>query len=473
LLWLTLLALGVLAVLTLALRPRGLTQSRLGRSFRLGRLSARMSASWLGARVRRLFAGKERRVRLDAAARAQNAQLVAKTMGEMKGALMKLGQMMSFVSEDVPPEMRAALQSLQTSAPPMDFALLRDQTEEQLGRPLERAFARFDEAALASASIGQVHGATLPDGREVVVKIQYPGVADAIRADLANAGLLYRFVGTMYPSLEPGPVVDELRERITEELDYAREAENQRAFHARYLRHPTIKVPGVIDSHSAARVLTTERVSGRRFAEILAADQATRDHYGEIMYRFVFGSVLRDGCFNGDPHPGNYLFGDGVIYFLDYGCVKYFPAEMLKNWKALARASLDGDSAEFRRKLVSLSFIKEDSPPTGELMHDYFRYFYAPFVEDRQFQFTRDYTSTSFRHMFAPTGKFVGLSKHLNMPRDFVFVNRIQWGVWSILADLRATGNFHRIHREYLYGDPPSTPMGEAERASQAPAPAA
>jgi hypothetical protein len=113
---------------------------------------------------------------------------------------------------------------------------------------------------------------------------------------------------------------------------------------------------------------------------------------------------------------------------------------------------------------VQLSFLKEDSPPTAELLHEYFRYFYAPFVEDRIFQFNREYTSSSFRHIFAPSGKFAGLSKHLNMPRDFVFVNRIQWGVWSILADLKATGNFHRIHREYLHGDPPSTPMGEAER---------
>ena len=240
-------------------------------------MSARISASWVGARARRLFASRERRVHLDESARKESAALVARTMGEMKGALMKLGQMLSFVSEDVPPEMRAALQSLQASAPPMDFALLRDQAERDLGRPLERAFARFDSEPLASASIGQVHRAQLPDGREVVVKIQYPGVADAIRADLANAGLLYRFVGMAYPNLEPGPVVDELRARIGEELDYGREADNQRKFHRRYQGHRHIRVPAVVDSHSAGLVLTTEYAEGRRFAAVAGDSQAARD----------------------------------------------------------------------------------------------------------------------------------------------------------------------------------------------------
>src|SRR5262245_14386671 len=160
-----------LAAFLLLGHSRGIARGRFGRMARLGRLSARLSASWMGARVRRLFAGKARRARLDQESREAAATAVTRTMGEMKGAVMKLGQMMSFVTDSVPAEYRAALQSLQASAPPMDFALLRDVAERELGKPLERAFARFDETPLASASIGQVHRAQLPDGTEVVVKI--------------------------------------------------------------------------------------------------------------------------------------------------------------------------------------------------------------------------------------------------------------------------------------------------------------
>jgi predicted unusual protein kinase regulating ubiquinone biosynthesis (AarF/ABC1/UbiB family) len=183
-----------------------------------------MSASWLGAKVRRLFAGKEGRRRIDAAQRKANAERLTETMGQMKGVVMKLGQMMSFVSDDLPEEYRVALATLQAEAPPMDFALVRDVIESDLGKPLERAFARFDEKPLAAASIGQVHRARLPSGEEVVVKVQYPGVAEAIRGDLSNFAVLYRMVNLMYPGVESGPIIEELRNHILDELDYRHEA---------------------------------------------------------------------------------------------------------------------------------------------------------------------------------------------------------------------------------------------------------
>ncbi|HZS42262.1 MAG TPA: AarF/ABC1/UbiB kinase family protein [Polyangia bacterium] len=434
------------------------------RLWRIGRLSARLSASWLGARARRLFAGKARRARLDEAQRLANAKRVAETMGQMKGAFMKLGQMLSFVSDQIPAEYRAALASLQAAAPPMDFALLRDVAERELGKPLERAFARFDETPLASASIGQVHRARLPTGEEVVVKIQYPGVADAIRADLSNAELMYRMAMMFYPGVDVGPIVDELRGRVIEELDYALEARNQRAFADLYDGHPFIRVPRVVDSHSTARVLTSEFVDGRRFADVVALDEPRRARYGEILYRFVFGSIHGFRVFNGDPHPGNYLFdADGRMVFLDFGCVKYFPEGMVQKWKSLLRLHLDGRRAEFRAQLIALGFFKADAPVDAEVIYDYFGYFYEPFHEDRAFTFTREYNAKSFGLIFKPEGKFAGLAKLLNMPRDFVFVNRIQWGIHSILADLGATANWHRIEKELLFHEPPSTELGRAD----------
>lgn len=454
-----------------ATRRRGgrVQGSRVVRLVHIGQLWARLSTSWLGAHARRLFASPERRRHLDGARRRQAAEAVAETMGHMKGAFMKLGQMLSFVSDEVPEELRAALAALQASAPPMDFALLRAVAEEELGRPLERAFARFDERPLASASIGQVHRATLPSGEEVAVKIQYPGVADAIRADLGNVGMLYRMISPLYPGLDARPVIDELRGRIFEELDYAREADNQRAFAERYDGHPFIRIPRVHASHSTARVLTSELVHGRRFAEVLGDDEAARARWGEILFRFVFGSIVRHGMFNGDPHPGNYLFdGDGRVVFLDFGCVKYFPSEMLTDWRALVRAHLTCDRVAFARQLVALGFLPSTDGFDLDMLFDYFGYFYEPIQEDREFVFTREYNARSFKQVFKPDGSATGLAKKLNMPRDFVFVNRIQWGVHSVLAHLGARGNFHRIERELLFGDPPSTELGRAEAAWRA-----
>ncbi len=444
---------------------RGMATTRAGRISGLARLWTRLATSWLGARVRHWFAGPERRVRLASEQRKANATLIAREMGQMKGALMKIGQMVSFVSDEVPEEYRAALSSLQASAPPMQFALIRDVIESELERPLERAFAEFESTPLAAASIGQVHRARLPKGDEVAVKVQYPGVADAIRADLNNADLLYSMLGMLYPALDPKPVVAELRARIGEELDYASEAANQRAFNSIYAGHPFIRIPRVLDEYSTSRVLTSEFVRGKRFAEIEAESAPARARYGEILYRFVFGSIFRFGVFNGDPHPGNYLFdAEGRMVFLDFGCVKYFPVEMLERWKRFVKAHLEGDAQRFYELTLEFGFIKRDSGVSPELLYRYFDYFYAPFQSDRVFRFDRKYTAQSVRIVFRPEGEFAGIQAKLNMPRDFVFANRLQWGVYSVLAELGAEQNFHRIHREFIYGDPPSTELGAREQ---------
>lgn len=456
--------LGLLALLLLGRSRHRITTGRFGRMARIGRLSARLWTSWLGSKVRRLFAGKAHRAAYDEARRQRDAEAVTQTMGQMKGAFMKLGQMMSFISESMPDEYRAAMSSLQASAPPMDFTLLRDVVERELGKPLERAFADFDETPLAAASIGQVHRAVLPSGEQVVVKIQYPGVADAIRADMQNVSVLYRMMAMFYPALDPKPVVDELRDRLVEELDYEREARNQQAFYDLYHEHPFVRVPRVMPSHSTKLLLTSEYVDGRRFDEVVADDKTARDRYAEIIYRFVFGSIVQFGVFNGDPHPGNYLFDrDGKVVFLDFGCVKYFSEPTLKVWMALVRSHFGNDPQEFRARAMELGFLSEKRDIAPELLYEYFGYFYEPFRHDREFEFSREYNARSLGMVFKPDGEFAGLTRKLNMPPDFVFVNRIQWGVYSILGTLGATGNWHRIHRELIYGEPASTELGEVD----------
>ncbi|HMJ10558.1 MAG TPA: AarF/ABC1/UbiB kinase family protein, partial [Polyangiaceae bacterium] len=457
--------LGAVAVLVLLLPGKGMATTRVGRISSLARLWTRFATSWLGARVRRWFASPERRARIASQQRKASAELVAHEMGQMKGALMKIGQMVSFVSDEVPEEYREALSSLQTAAPPMDFTLIRDVIERELGRPLERAFAELDTKPLAAASIGQVHRARLPSGEEVVVKVQYPGVAEAIRADLNNADLLYSMLSMLYASLDPKPIVEELRARIGEELDYGSEAANQRAFQLIYANHPFIRIPRVVSDYSTPRVLTSEFIAGKRLADLKTEEPARRARYGEILYRFVFGSIFRFGVFNGDPHPGNYLFdAEGRMAFLDFGCVKYFPVPMLERWRRFVKAHLEGDAQRFYDLTVEFGFIKPDAGVTPQLLYRYFDYFYAPFQADRVFRFDRKYTAQSVRVVFRPEGEFAGIQAKLNMPRDFVFANRLQWGVYSVLAELGAEENFHRIHREFIYDEPPATELGEQER---------
>jgi predicted unusual protein kinase regulating ubiquinone biosynthesis (AarF/ABC1/UbiB family) len=439
---------------------------RVTRLLQLGHLFARLSTSWLGALIRRSFAGRDGRRRIDAAQRAANAARVAETMGHMKGAMMKVGQMLSFVADSVPEEYRAALASLQAAAPAMEFAVIRDVAEAELGRPLERAFAQFDQEPLAAASIGQVHRARLPSGDRVVVKVQYPGVAQAIASDLANAGALYRMIGLVYRNVDPVALVAELRARVTEELDYRREADNQALFATLYADHPFIHVPGVVASHSTERVLTSEEVIGRRFAELLASDAETRSRVGEILYRFAFGSIFRFGIFNGDPHPGNYLYeASGKVAFLDYGSVKYFPVDVLQHWHALMASHLAGDRAAFRDNLIALGFLDPSSPVDTERVYQWLGYFYEPFHDDREFTFTREYNARSMKIVFAPEGNLKGLERELKLPADFVFVNRIQWGIYSLLGQLGARANWYRIQRELLFGDPPASELGVADAA--------
>ena len=445
-----------------------LPSGRLGRLARIGRMSAALSASWLGAKLRRIFASGAGRTRIDDAQRAAAAKRVAETMGSMKGAFMKLGQMMSFISDSVPEQFRAQLKQLQSDAPPMEFPLVRDAVERELGAPLERLFARFDEKPLAAASIGQVHRATLPTGEQVVVKVQYPGVADAIRADLANAALLQQMMRMMYPAHDPKPVIEELRGRIFEEFDYTNELKNIDEFRALYADHPFIGIPRAYPSHSTGKVLTLEFIEGRPFDQVLSDPPEKRSQYAEIIYRFVFGTILRHHLFNGDPHPGNYLFQDDRVVFLDFGCVKHFPDDMARTWAGLVKSHFEGNRERFREGLVALEFLKADSKLDAERLYNYFQLFYEPFRFDREFHFTREYISSTFRQVFAPDGEFEGMSKQLNMPGHFVFVNRIQWGVFSILGQLAGTANYHRIHREYLFDEPPTTPLGELERKATA-----
>ncbi|MFM7870918.1 MAG: ABC1 kinase family protein, partial [Actinomycetota bacterium] len=300
---------------------RGSTAARNSEMVKLG---ARVGATYASASARKVFASAERRLAIDHETELKTASQVADRLGNMKGALMKLGQMASYLDEGLPAPLRAALAQLQSSAPPMSADLAADVIERELGGSPDRLFVEWDPDPIAAASIGQVHRAVIVDPltrteRAVAVKVQYPGVDQAIDADLRNADLLGALLAQGFSGLDPSEMVNEVKERIREELDYGLEARNQTLFADYYRGHPFIRIPEVVPTFSTARVLTTELVSGMSWADFTQRDQESKDRAAECLFRFVFRSLYGMHAFNGDPHPGNYLFHeDGSITFLDF-----------------------------------------------------------------------------------------------------------------------------------------------------------
>jgi predicted unusual protein kinase regulating ubiquinone biosynthesis (AarF/ABC1/UbiB family) len=311
----------------------------------------------------------ERRAELDAAARLRSAEQVAERLGNMKGALMKVGQMASYLDDGLPDPVRQALAQLQADAPGMSAELAAEVVERELGGAPDAVFVEWDPEPIAAASIGQVHRAVAIDprtGREVAVavKVQYPGVDEAIEADLANTQLFGTLLQQGFSGLDPTELVAEVRDRVTEELDYRREAANQTHFADFYRGHPTIRVPAVLPELSTGRVLTSELVAGVPFSEVCGWDQEQRNLAGETLFRFVFRSLYLMRAFNGDPHPGNYLFQpDGVVSFIDFGLVRYFTVAETEMFASMVEAAaVQHDFSRFRQIIEGGGLLLPDAP---------------------------------------------------------------------------------------------------------------
>lgn len=439
-------------------------RSRGARNLQLARVGAKAGGTFAAHRARRVFAGAERREQLDTEFELRTAEQVAEALGHMKGALMKLGQMASYLDQGLPEHVREALADLQHNAPPMSPELAAGVVRDELGADPEAVFLEWDPVPIASASIGQVHRAITKEGVAVAVKVQYPGVADAVEADLGNVGLVFAGMGQLFPGLEPGPLVEELRTRLAEELDYRIEAANQRLFAGFYEGHPYIHVPNVLEAYSTQRVLTTELAEGVRWDEMLTWDQAQRDLAAETIYRFAFGSLYRLRMFNGDPHPGNYLFRPGgQVTFLDFGLVKHFtPEEILEFEEMIQAMVIDHDPAEFRRVVERIGLLKPGMPFTEDEIVDYFGHFYEFVMHDGVCPITAEYASETVRRFFDKSGPYGEIMKAANVPPSMVIIQRINLGLYAIFGEMNATANWRRLAEEIwpFVEAPPSTPMG-------------
>ena len=340
-----------------------LPTSRVARTARVGGLVTGQGVRWAGMRAANRMRTPER---AEAAERQRTTALVNELvdqLGRMRGAAMKVGQMLSMLDfdgleDEQQDELQRKLATLRDGVPPVPFDRLEKLMRKELGAPLGNVFSDFDERAFAAASIGQVHRATTVDGDEVAVKVQYPGVAEAVETDLRNAMMLLPLVKRLAPGLDAKALATEMRERIAEELDYELEAQNQRRI-ARLVRgHPFVSVPRVHTDLSTRRVLVTEYVEGEGFESVRRADESVRDRYGEIVFRFFFGLLYRDGIALGDPHPGNYLLRpDGYVCFLDFGLLQDIDRDHLAAEAAIARAARARDAAALKDALVAGAYL--------------------------------------------------------------------------------------------------------------------
>jgi predicted unusual protein kinase regulating ubiquinone biosynthesis (AarF/ABC1/UbiB family) len=399
----------------------------------------------------------------------ETALKMAGVLGEMKGAAMKLGQLASFVdTEYLPPEYREIYQEqlakLRSAAPAMSWESVSQVIEEEYGEPADQVFEAIQHEAFAAASIGQVHRAVLPDGRTVAVKIQYPGVAEALEADLANAGTIVRLAKALAPGLDAKAIADELRERVLEELDYEYEAQNQRTFARAYRDHPFIYVPDVLTRLSRRRVLVTEYVDGLGFEEVKELDKAERDRFGEIVFRFYMGSIYHLQHFNADSHPGNFLLmPDRRVAFLDFGMTKKLdPEQLVLEQKAIDAASRD-DPEALRTALHDLGFIKNPSKLDAERLMEHVKVIGGWYMEDREYEVSSRRVMKVIESTSDPRSEFYGLMRRENVPAEELMGRRMETGLLAVLAQLQAKRNWHRIIREWVYGDPPSTELGERE----------
>jgi predicted unusual protein kinase regulating ubiquinone biosynthesis (AarF/ABC1/UbiB family) len=457
-----------------------LPTGRVGRTVRLAGLAGHTVATRAQTRIH----GRASSDAAEAAELARQERLAeryADVLGDMKGAVMKVGQILSFVEVDgvVPASYRDLFQStmarLQGDVPPLSPDEIAGVIQAELGARPEKIFAYFSPQPVAAASIGQVHLARLADGTELAVKVQYPGVSDAVRADLANTNLLASVIkaglallGPQAPRLDPKVMVEEIRDRVGDELDYRIEAANQQGFHTLYDGHPFIHIPAVHPEFSTGRVLVTEYVHGSPWSTATAAEEAIRSRWGEAIFRFVFSSLHQHGLFNADPHPGNYLFHeDGTVTFLDFGCVKRFTAERVSVMSALVDAALACDAAGLLQAFINVGLLTDDG--AEGLDPDRLLEFYRAALRDRwdtqPFTYTPESVAEIVAATYQPMGPWFDITRRLQMPKDLLFLNRITIGVSSILGHLYATADWKSIDSEIRHNGPPTTELGRLEAA--------
>ncbi|MEU7765969.1 AarF/ABC1/UbiB kinase family protein [Nocardia sp. NPDC049190] len=444
--------------------------SRLARGTKLGAVAA--GSVLRTQRARLTMRGRSDAVRAKMAEESmlRTTEQVVMVLGTMKGVAMKLGQMMSVLDLDLVPEdhrerFQRRLAVLRNAAPTVSFTAMRQVIEDDFGGPLDTVFREFESEPIAAASIGQVYRARLHDGRQVAVKVQYPGIDAAVRADLKNLTMFRRVLQSALPWVTPA-VLDELRLNMESELDYQAEAATQRQISELYAGHPFIVVPRALPELSTPRVLVTEYLAGKGFEEIRQLPAAERDRIGEILYRFYVGSLFTFNEFCGDPHPGNVLLAaDGRIGFLDFGLFNRMDPEHVRFELICLRAAAEDRAEDLRELMIQRGVIDSPQEIGAEECLDYVLAASEWCLIDEELTITPELASGAFLlAVDSRAGEFTGM-KQQNLPPEHLFSRRADFLTFGMLGQLGSTANWHRIAREWLYDEPPVTELGIAHRA--------
>jgi predicted unusual protein kinase regulating ubiquinone biosynthesis (AarF/ABC1/UbiB family) len=443
--------------------------SRLRRLSTIGRLAAGQAAKQAGTRAANVARSDEKSSAALERRQIEAAEQIVAVLGTMKGAAMKIGQVLSFLDVGLVPEayredFQAKLAELRDAAPKVSFKDMKRVLEGEYDERLDHVFETFDPVPIAAASIGQVYKATLEDGRHVAVKVQYPGVAAAVRADMQNLGVILRLLKSVFPGLDVQAMGEEIRERIHEELDYELEASNQKTLARIFRGHPFIVIPDVVTSLSHEKVVVSEFVDGRGFEELKQLPQAERDRIGEIIYRFYYGSMYRHRQFSGDPHPGNsLLLDDGRMAFIDFGLFKRIDKEVAERELRIGRAGIEGDADGLLDALVEAGFITRRDGANPEKLLAQFRDLTWWYTEDEDVELTPEIATQVMIDMSDPRSQWYGQMRHESVPADHLFGRRLEGLTLAVLSQLRARNNWHRIAREWIYGEAPVTELGRQE----------
>lgn len=420
-----------------------------GRLGRLGKLSSLALGAARGAVLGR--------------SNEEAAEQAAQVLGNLRGLAAKLGQMASYVDGLVPPDKRdafeASLKVLRSQAPRSSASAIRLLVEEELDGPIDRLFEAWDDEPIASASIGQVHRAVLREedgGLEVAVKVQHPGIRKAVESDLATASVL-EGLGAMAGSrrFDSRGNLEIIRARFREELDYELEGTRLEAFRALHQGDGRVTVPRLIASRSSKSVLTTELVRGASLDDILREPESSRRAWAETLWHFVFKGNILGGMFNADPHPGNYLFHeDGRATFLDYGCVQLIPEARREAVREVHWAAIERDEAAFRASVPKLIHSKPGQ--LERLAIEYTRLCFEPLFR-APYHITRSYAASLVSEMksMAMAGRKIPDAEIFPMPPEMLFMNRLQFGFYSVLARLDVDVDYAAVEREFLTASTP------------------
>ena len=427
--------------------------SRSGRFLKLAGMTASVAGRYAAQKVHGVFTDDEARKQKRLGETYEKmADDIVDTLGELKGAVMKIGQIASQTQDFLPLEFSNALQKLQKEAPPVDFSVIKTQVEQELGGSIESLFLAFDETPYAAASIGQVHRATLLDGREVIVKVQYPGVDRSCDSDLKQLRLTLKLGGLIkMPKASVDDLFDEIKARLHEELDYKQEAKNLKRFRDFHQRHSFVFVPEVIDALSTSHILTLEYLQGDQFSNTstLKYPQEVINLIGHNLFTLLADQLFIFKQIHGDPHPGNFAFRpDGSIIVYDFGCVKVLKPDIVAAYRDAIVASLEEDYASVDNAMLRLGARVEGKANPGASYYSVWRnIFFEPFFSDKAFDFKN---SDLHVQVAKEIPLFFEYLSHFKPPVESLYIDRMISGHYWIMKSLGVKASFKSPLNRYL-----------------------